>query len=102
MRIMARNIAKCHFYIGIVKRSLKFISLTKCYDDTGWLRMFAIVLKYFRIYYYMKVPTFCSCTMFVCNCVSRRFIQQICHTLGKYKKPEGCFLDQILRQITYK
>ena len=47
---MAHNTAKCHIYIGIVKRSIKYISLTKCYNDMGSFRIFGIVLKYNRKY----------------------------------------------------
>jgi len=48
--LMAHTTAKCHIYLELVKRSLKYISLTKCYDDMDSFRIFGIVLKYSRIY----------------------------------------------------
>jgi len=41
--------ALCHIYFR--KRSLQYISLTKCYDDMGSFHIFGILLKYIRIYY---------------------------------------------------
>ena len=49
---MPRMCAKMYhgaFNIGIVKRSLKYIFLTNCYDDMGSFHIFCTVLEFINI-----------------------------------------------------
>jgi len=71
---MCANVYHGAFNFGIVKRSLKYIFLTNCYDDIGSFHIFCTVLEFINICWY------------VCNSVSWRVIQQMCDTLGHLKE----------------